>query len=115
MTPALASVLAERKGRAMDYEVDYDTLARAGTKAQGLAGDVAGTLRGMRLDDVAPAVPGGISAAAADHVDGKWADSSDELGAALRRFSEALAETAEAYRSVEDQAAAASESFFGGI
>lgn len=99
----------------MDYAVDYAALARAGDKAAGLATDIAATLRDMRLDGIAAAVPGGLSAGAAEHVDGKWVSASGELVDALRRHAEALTSTADAYRLAEERAAAAADAFFGGL
>ncbi len=99
----------------MDYAVDYAALARVGDKANGLASDVAATLRGMRLDGVAAAVPGGLGAGAAEHVDGKWAAASTELVDALRRHADALTATADSYRSAEERAAAAADAFFGSL
>lgn len=99
----------------MDYEVDYAQLDRAGQKADGLASDVAATLTGMRLDDVPAAVPGGMTAGAASHVDGQWVESTQQISEALTGYARRMAETAVAYRKIEDTAATAANDFFGAI
>ncbi len=99
----------------MDYEVEYSVLHRAGEKASGVATDIAGVLADMHMNDVAGAIPGGMSGGVATSVSNGWRDASDAAVKALEIYGENLTETAVAYRKVEEVNARAATTFFGGI
>lgn len=98
----------------MDYEVDHGLLARAGDKAASLAEDLTATLSDMHLDGVAAAVPGGLTASAAERVHRSWTSGSGEVSEACSRYADDVAACADAYRAVEEQAAEAVERWIAG-
>ncbi len=99
----------------MDYEVDYSVLDRAGTKAVGVAADIAGVLADMHMNDVAGAIPGSMSAGVATSVSNGWREGSESAVKTLESYGKNLTETAVAYRKIEEANSRAATSFFGGI
>lgn len=98
----------------MDYEVNYATLERAGSKATGLANDIAEVLADMHMDDVEGAIPGGVSGGAATSVSNSWKETSSTVSKALQAYGTHLTDNAVAYRQIEDKNAEAATKFFGG-
>lgn len=99
----------------MDYSVDYALLTKSAGKAKALTADISSTMQDMRLDDVPAAIPGSRSAGAASSLDGEWQSSSKRLEELCQRHAETLAQTADAYRQVEDKAQSHSDQFFSSI
>lgn len=94
--------------------MDYGGLAQASKLAQDIADRSSSATSRMRLDLVAAAIPGSVSAGRANALDATLAEAARNIGANLAAYSFALATTAENYRAVEDTAAGAVGQFFGG-
>ena len=98
----------------MDYRVDYGELTGAAKLAQGVADRSSSATTHMRLDLVAAAIPGSLSAGRANAADATLVEATRTISADLAGYSSALAATAENYRAIEDTAEGAVGEFFGG-
>lgn len=96
-----------------DFEVNFAQLAQAGRRGELIAADARGPLRGMRIDGVSAAVPGGTSGAVADRLDSAWVAAARSLETTLDGYASALSTSAENYRAAEKAAADAVTAFFG--
>ncbi|WP_296140137.1 WXG100 family type VII secretion target [uncultured Tessaracoccus sp.] len=98
----------------MDYKVDWSALRSAGQQMEQLAETAEAAMETMRLDAVAPALPGSMSGGKAMSLDEEWTRSATKLHQQLASHAEGLIHTADEYERREQQAQQLAESFFGG-
>lgn len=99
----------------MDYSVDYGELSRAAELAQAIADRTVSATSRMRLDLVATAIPGSVSAGRANAADSKLVEGAQGIERDLAGYAAALATTAGNYKAIEDTAEGAAREFFGGV
>ena len=99
----------------MDYRVDYGTLEQQGARAQGVADQMPAVVAPMRLDRVAAAIPGSLSAGRASAADAKMVTGGQALTQITESYAAALTVTAESYRAIEETSEGVIEKFFGAV
>lgn len=86
----------------MDYQVNYATVAAAATKTGLIQHDAQAAMTLMRLDRIAPAIPGSLSGSIANTIDAAWQKAAQTLDQQAMQYAEKLSGSARDYRAVED-------------
>ncbi len=101
--------------RKVDYKVDWAVLRQASARIDAIAQGAASAMTSMRLDKVATALPGSLSAGRAAALDGQFVDDARALTESVRGHADQLESTAESYAQAEERARQLVEQFYGGL
>lgn len=97
-----------------DFAVEYGVLAEYGASMAMRSSAAIDVIRTTRMDSPTSGMPGGLAAAAAGMLQGRYEAASARVGDHLAEHPRKLTESAESYRAAEDSGVGLVRESFGG-